>query len=487
MFTLRDYQEDALTDLREGIRLGYRTQMLCSATGSGKTMIAGAMLESVRKNGKKAVFVADRRELVRQTSDRLHEAGVEHGVLMADETYGRLQPIQVCSAQTLEKRGTWPDLDLVLIDEAHTMRKQTLSLVNAINKPVIGLSASPLSKGLGKYYSRVVNVRSTKDLITDGWLVPVRTFAAKEIDMSGVPLRNGEWASDAVAERAIPITGDIVSEWVKKTNEIYNGPVKTLVFSSNVAHGSELCRQFNFLGYRFEQVSYRDTDDRKQAAIKAFREGKIQGLISAEMLVKGFDVPDALCLVDARPYRQLMPQIQKIGRVMRSSPGKTFGLVLDHCGNMSRHWDALHQFWAHGVDTLDESSLEKIRSVNRKERKELKCFQCGFMMPMGSNTCPYCGAQIVRKSKVIAKPGKMVELVNVLDQVSDLWPHISRLAYDRHPHDITRRNKFAWVQYRELTGKNAWGRPLLPNAECDPRIEKVVNRRMRAYFARRGR
>ena len=57
--------------------------------------------------------------------------------------------------------------------------------------------------------------------------------------------------------------------------------------------------------------------------------------MSCEALAKGFDVPDVLCLIGARPYRKsLAAHIQQIGRVMRPSPGKEFALVLDFAGNV---------------------------------------------------------------------------------------------------------------------------------------------------------
>jgi len=42
----------------------------------------------------------------------------------------------------------------------------------------IGLSATAFTKGLGNVFSHVVNSTTTDQLIADGWLVPLKAFAA---------------------------------------------------------------------------------------------------------------------------------------------------------------------------------------------------------------------------------------------------------------------------------------------------------------------
>ena len=485
MFSLRDYQLEALEKLRKGIRDGHRRQILCAPTGSGKTIIAAAMIERVQANGRKAVFVADRRALVRQTSERLHEAGIRHGVVMAGESFGRYEPIQVCSAQTLERREFWPDLDLVIIDEAHTVRKQTVQLIGSFEKPVVGLTATPFTLGLGKIYSNVVTVRSTDSLVNDGWLVPVRVFCGVQIDMTGAPVAAGEWSDKTVEDRATPLTGDIVSEWVRMTRQVFGKPVKTLVFSATVDHGTELCRQFQMAGYRFEQVSYKDGQDQSRVdKIKAFREGLIDGLVSCEALSKGFDVPDALCLVNARPYRKsLASHIQQLGRIMRPSPGKAFGLVLDHADNYRRHVDATEDFWASGLVELDDGHRKPKAPAKQGPREAYTC-NCGFVLPQGATRCPMCGAERRIRPNVSAQPGTMVEHISLRD-IGDLWPHVSRLAMDRHPTDPERAQRFAGMQFKLLTGKSAWGRPLRPGPECHPRVVKAIERNLRSWRRRK--
>ena len=51
MLELRGYQNDTLNALREGFAKGYKSQILYSPTGGGKTEMAIALMEATRKRG----------------------------------------------------------------------------------------------------------------------------------------------------------------------------------------------------------------------------------------------------------------------------------------------------------------------------------------------------------------------------------------------------------------------------------------------------
>ena len=81
---LRSYQVDAINQLRQAILQGHKRIVLQLATGGGKTTIAAEMVRNAVKKGKKALFLADRIELVEQTSKRLDYEGIEHGIIMGN-------------------------------------------------------------------------------------------------------------------------------------------------------------------------------------------------------------------------------------------------------------------------------------------------------------------------------------------------------------------------------------------------------------------
>jgi DNA repair protein RadD len=413
---LRDYQAAAVEQLREGVRAGRRKQVLVSPAGSGKTEIACHMLSEALGKRSRALFIVDRVVLVDQSSARLDLYGIQHGVLQAGHwRMRRHEHIQVCSAQTLERRGIPEDVQVVFVDEAHCMRKQTTDFLARTDAIVIGLTATPFAKGMGKVYQGTVNVATVNELIGQGYLVPLKIYAARAIDVTGMKVVAGEWAEKEIEQRGNEIVGDIVAEWVAKTDQHFGGPVKTIVFSATVDHGAELCKQFNAAGYRFEQISYRDGgDEARRELIEEFRreDSQIHGLVSCEVFTKGFDVPDVRCGISARPYRKsLSSHIQQMGRVMRPAPGKEFGLWLDHSGNALRFRADVDDIFANGCAELDDGKRDASarKEPTEKERETHRC-SCGCVMAAGQKVCPGCGRERKRLSMVEAVPGQMVEL-----------------------------------------------------------------------------
>jgi len=195
----------------------------------------------------------------------------------------------------------------------------------------VGLSATPFTKGIGKVYENVVSAVTTDKLVNEKVLVPLRVFIAKEINMEGAKKVAGEWSQAEASTRGMHITGDIVTEWIKKTHEIFKGPRKTIVFCAGVAHGADLQKKFAEQGYNFISISYRDDDQYKKDVIADFSkpDTEIHGLIATDILTKGFDVPDVMIGVSARPFsKSLSSHIQQMGRVMRGHPDKKYAVWL---------------------------------------------------------------------------------------------------------------------------------------------------------------
>ena len=330
---LREHQSAVIDALREGFKQGYRSQLLYAPTGFGKTEVAIALMQATADKSKKAAILLDRLVLVDQTSLRLSKYGLDHGVYQSEHwKFDRNQKLQVCSAQTLEARDDFPKVDLLIVDECHISRKQTTAYIKANpDLKVIGLTATPFTKGLGSIYQNVVCGATNGWLVDNKWLTPLKVYIAKEIDMTGVKKVAGEWSQEMATKRGMQITGDIVSEWITKTHEVFGGPRKTIVFCAGVAHGADLVQQFAERGYNFVSISYKDDDDFKREAIEDFAkpDTTIHGLIATDILTRGFDVSDVMIGVSARPFsKSLSSHVQQMGRVMRSHDGKEFALWL---------------------------------------------------------------------------------------------------------------------------------------------------------------
>jgi DNA repair protein RadD len=497
---LRDYQISSVEALRAGVRGGHRSQVLCAPTGSGKTIIAAYLMAEANRKFSRAAFVVDRVNLVDQTSAVLDSYGLDHGVIQAGHWRRReYERLQVCSAQTLEKRGFFPKLDLIIVDEAHCMRRQTLEFI--ASRPelkVLGLTATPFTKGLSKTYTNLVNVTTTNRLIADGHLVPLKIYAAKTIDMTGAKVVAGEWADKEIETRGIQIVGDIVNEWCEKTLLHFGGPVKTIVFSATVDHGEELCRQFNAAGYNFQQISYRDgNDERRREVIADFRkpDSEIHGLVSCEVFTKGFDVPDILCGISARPYcKSFSSHIQQMGRLMRTAPQKTCGLWLCHSGNALRFARDTAELFEEGVKSLDDNERDaKARKEPTAEDKTLFSCSCGFIFPPKATSCPGCGKERSRLSLVENVPGELVAMDHVKPDMPEYLRDKDRVlcqlyghALDRKGGDVEAAGRFTCAQYKSLFG--TWPRTAIADINPEqphPLLVRKVQQQIIAWSRRK--
>jgi len=485
MLQLREYQSATLEALRQGFAQGHRTQILYAPTGAGKTEMAIALLDATKKKLNKAAMILDRIVLCNQTSTRLDKYKIDHGVMQSGHwRYRPYERIQVCSAQTLERRKDMPDLQLLIVDEAHQTRDQTIEFIKKNpNVRVIGLSATPFTKGLGNVYQNVISTVTTKNLVDDGVLVPLRVYIAKEIDMEGAKKVAGEWSQAESTSRGMKITGDIVAEWIKKTHEVFGAPKKTVVFCSGVEHGSDLSRKFAEQGYNFVSISYRDKDEFKEEVIKDFSkpDTEIHGLIATDILTKGFDCSDVMIGISARPFsKSLSSHIQQMGRVMRGHEGKEFALWLDHSGNYLRFREDWEDVYQNGVHELDDGKEKTRKEPTKAEKEASKCPRCGALWT-GGDTCHRCGYVKEKRNQVSSVAGELEELSGTMGGTSkqEFW---YMMQYYKRNHGWS-DGRMAHT-YRDKFG--VWPRGLDTSRAIEPNkeVKTFVDKKLRAYITK---
>lgn len=489
---LRPYQEDILVALREQFKQGKKAVVLYAPTGAGKTETAIALLNAARQKKNRSAMILDRIVLVNQTSERLDKYAIDHGVLQSGHwRYRPYEFIQVCSAQTLERRGRMEDVTLLIIDECHATRRQTTEFIRANPQVrVVGLSATPFTRGMGKTYDGIVSTITTKQLVDQKILVPLRVYISKEIDMTGAKKVGGEWTSADASERGMKIVGDVVTEWIRKTHEIYGKPVKTIVFAAGVSHGIELSRKFREQGYNFVCVSYRDDEDFKSQIIEDFKkpDSNITGLIATDILTKGFDSPEVRIGVSARPFsKSLSSHIQQMGRVMRGAPGKTEGVWLCFSGNYLRFRADWEHVYENGVHSLNDDKERPKKEPTPKEKEDAKCPSCQSLWARGWKSCGFCGFTREQPSMVESVPGEMEELAPATkEDKQSFWSMLRyKVAIEgwssgRAAH--TYRDKFGvWPKGLEDD------KFLVPDEACEAFCKMLLKRYLRKVHAIKGR
>lgn len=408
MNPLRDYQEKVIDDLRQGLIQGHLRQILASSTGSGKTVMIANVIHRASQKGNKTLFIVDRIELIEQAVQHLREMNLNVGVLQAENTnYSSECDVIVASIQSIRSRRA-PPSGFIVIDECHILHKAHIELMQSWdNVPVIGLSATPLRKDLGQYFTRLVRGPSIQELTEQGFLVPARAYCPSAQQMhealKEVATRRGDYAEKELAAvmNSKNIIGDVISHWQEKAHDR-----PTLVFAVNIAHSKQIVHDFTTAGIRAEHLDYKTDKEQRKEIIHNFRNGKIQILSSVQVLGVGFDVPVASCAILARPTLSEALHIQQVGRVLRPDNDKHDALILDHSGNCLRFGLPVDFI----VPELSELEHKATTKEKRNKKKAALCQNCEAVLPAYTQTCPECGTDIPsRTNDVQQTDGRLIE------------------------------------------------------------------------------
>lgn len=216
---------------------------------------------------------------------------------------------------------------------------------------------------------------------------------------NGLDYAEGE-LGEAMNQKSL--IGDIVSHW-KTHGE--NRP--TLCFATNIAHSKAILEDFAAAGVPAAHLDAYTPDLERKRLIAGFREGSVKLLTSVNVLGIGFDVPDAACLILARPTLSEALHMQQMGRGIRTAPGKKDCIVLDHASNTLKHGLPIH----FEVPDLDDGTKPERGERKRKERLAfVACSECGAVMEPDEWTCPNCGIDRPRRANAVATvDGQLVE------------------------------------------------------------------------------
>jgi superfamily II DNA or RNA helicase len=394
---LRSYQTKVIEDFDSEIAAGKKRIMLVAPTGSGKTVIASAIIKSRIERRRGVLVVAHRREIIQQTSEKPRANGVVHGIILAGVESRPLEFVQVASIQTLWSRAVQrecmelPQAELLVMDEAHHCPARTYQkIIDAYpDAIVLGLTATPCrgdGRGLGGIFETIIECPQVAELIEQGYLVKARVYAPVNPDLHGVRTVAGDYNEGELAARMdrAKLIGDIVTHWHK-----YGERRKTVAFAVNVAHSVHLRDEFIKSGVRAEHIDGGTPKPERDASLARLASGEIELITNCMVLTEGWDMAQVGCCILARPTKKMGLYRQMIGRVLRPADGKPDAIILDHSGAVFRHGFAEDPVeWTLDPDERAESATHTTRC--ERGSRLLECSQCGAIRIAGE-PCSACG------------------------------------------------------------------------------------------------
>ena len=320
---LRPYQGEAIQKARE--RLAHvRAVILKLATGLGKTIIAGGIIKSAAKKGKRTLFMAHTTELVLQAGDKIGKfAGVDYGVEKAEMTaHDTDHPMVLASVQSLCKPQRLarfaPDFfDLIITDEVHRGASDSyVRIYDHFKKArLIGLTATPFrsdDKSLGDVYDEVCFDFGLEEGVDNGWLVPIHSETIPlKIDMSNVDTSGLGYKGSDVEDAITPVFEAVAKELRERA-----GDKKLVVFLPVITASKKFVEVLKEYGFDAEHVDGK-SKDRAEILARFEAKGPGSALCCSQLLKEGWDCITVDCVVVLSPDRSTLPYIQKVGRGTR--------------------------------------------------------------------------------------------------------------------------------------------------------------------------
>lgn len=410
---LRDYQEVAVNEVRIAFREGKTPVLFVLPTGGGKTFTFSYIASSAADKGGSVCIIVHRKELLLQASASLSALGIAHGLISPDFTANPHALVQVASVDTLllrmKKRAY--KFKLLIFDEAHHViaGNKWGRVYETLGKPhMLGVTATPVrtdGKGLGEHaggvFKAMVLGPSVVELIQRGTLINPHVYASPVVPEVDDIKTNRDGSDNLQALAKLVDKPKITGSAVAHYTEICPGR-RAIVFCSGVEHAKHVRDEFNAAGYRFELLvgAPHMSDAERTAVNKRLRRGEIHGACTVDLVSEGYDLPDLECCIMLRPTASEALFIQQVGRVMRSSQGKTECWLLDHVANVGRLLDDGTFKRKHGLpNQVREWTLDGRKKKKKKKAEEddeidkvdiKQCPQC-FTTHEAAPTCPRCG------------------------------------------------------------------------------------------------
>ena len=407
---LRPYQKLIIDEARDWMMKGFKSLLITSPTGSGKTILTAHMIQTAQSQGFGSWFVVHRRELVKQSMKAFVNVGIKQfGIAAAGWQEMNREEVQIASIQTVARRyQRFKKPTLIIWDECHHIAAGSWSKIFkafplAFN---IGLTATPQrldGRGLSDHFQKIIKGPSVSWLIENGFLCPYRLFAPPGLNVSNLHTRMGDFVRgelSAIVDKPT-ITGDAISEYKK----LANGK-RAVVFCVSVEHSKHVVSQFLAAGINAAHIDGETDNSVRDNILRRFEDGEIKVLSNVELFGEGFDLPSLEVVILLRPTQSLGLYLQQVGRVLRISPGKETALILDHAGNCERHGlpDEDRDWSLEGSKKSKKSNSFNGPSV----RICPKCFAAQFH---GLASCKHCGfAFPVESREIQTEDGTLVEI-----------------------------------------------------------------------------
>jgi superfamily II DNA or RNA helicase len=355
VFTMRPYQEKAVSSILDAQERGRNRVLLVLPTGCGKTLTFAEVIRRMRLEDPslRSLILAHREELLRQAQEKVEavtglSVGLEAGPLAADPW----DDVVAAGVQTIGRdncsRLRAFAAKLLIIDESHHAPAASYQCVMERYGSydgrcfTLGVTATPhrldnkaLHGRSDAIFEEVAFTYTLRQAIQDGYLCQIRGYrVASSIDLSKVRTTAGDFNQKQLSQLVDTEERNLAA--LRHWQEVA-ADRPTIVFCVDVNHARHVAELFRAHGVAAEHVDGGMRSEDRKAVMGRFTSGTTQVLTNVEIATEGFDYPPLSCVLMLRPTQSWSLYCQMAGRGTRLAPGKEDVLVIDVVDNSGRH------------------------------------------------------------------------------------------------------------------------------------------------------
>lgn len=299
--------------------------------GAGKSIIGAA---AIARTGQPSLVCVHTKDLLEQWRDHFIKImGITPGIVAEGKvdvgriTIGMVQTLSSMPPKELTDFGK--QFGCVVVDECHHTPATTFRTVLAALPAQwrLGLSATPTrADGLDamlRYCIGPTVYRVTHERLVEGGhlIVPdvcfVETLCTADVKTHADTV--SAFIQDQDRNRIIL---DLTTREARAGHTV-------LVLSNRVRHCEEIAERLREEGICAESLTGQAKKKTRKDILKRFRDGDLPVVVSSQLADEGLDVPRLDRIILATPSRAEGRTVQRLGRAMRTSPGKSKPILFD--------------------------------------------------------------------------------------------------------------------------------------------------------------